>query len=273
MAKVSFSKSVTNASQASEVAVQTSTAVPVDAGPNVAIAQPPVPVPAPASPTPGGFFDDDSLEPGDLVLPRLAIAQRVGDLGAEFSPGTVVLAGSVELAGPPEKDEPSKEAVRLVVLGFQPTLFVERVQGGGRGNIVRTEAEVRVAGGTLDYTESQVKKIPLYQRLATALVAVKQPRPELAPEQFPFELEGAGNGRWALALWSMRGTSYTHAARHIKSARKLGHLRQGYRYGYWDLRVRLRKFEAGALAYVPVITPAGPTSEEFRKNVAEILGF
>lgn len=217
-----------------------------------------------------GFVDDDALDPSDVVLPRLAIAQRVGDLGATFAPGSIVLDAAVLLAAPPEKEEPSKEAVELVVIGFQPTVFVERVPGGGRGAIVRTEAEVHQLGGTLDYQEHVAAKRPLFQRQATALVAVRQPKPDLAPEHFPFEVEGV---RWTLALWTMRGTSYTHGARHIKTARKLGHLRNGYRYGKWELRSRLRKYEAGAAAYIPVLRPAGQTSEEFRKIIKDLVGF
>jgi hypothetical protein len=80
----------------------------------------------------------------------------------------------------------------------------------------------------------------------------------------------------------MKGVAYTNAARHFKSARKMGHLRdevingveikRSYRHGVWTLQSQLRKYGSN-YAYAPVVLASGPTLEAFRTQVLELLKF
>ena len=201
---------------------------------------------APAVPAPA-FFDDESLDVGDLVLPRLAIVQKVGELSNVFAPGTVLLNGQLVLQAAPQGSALSKE-IRLLIVGFNPTIFVEKVEGGLRGNTFKTEQEVVNAGGTLDYNEAKARKIPKYDRSATAMLVIEAPA-VVDVNSFPIEIEGK---RYAFALYTMKGTAYTNAAKHFKSSRKIGQLREGYRFGWWTFQSQLKKF-GDNYAYIPVV--------------------
>lgn len=214
------------------------------------------------------FYDDETIDPGDLVLPRFNIVQKVGDLSNQFAPGTILLNAQLALVKAPEKFDLSGK-IKLLIAGFMPTVFVEKLEGGAQGNLFRTEAEVVAAGGTLDWNEAQATKKQLYQRLATAMILIEQPE-GLDPESFPTEIEGK---RYALALYSMKGSAYTNATKNFKSARKIGHLKQhGYRGGWWTLQSQLKKF-GDNYAYIPVVKAAGSSTPEFRAALLDLLGF
>lgn len=220
-----------------------------------------------AAPQPPAFFDDESFEAGDLVLPRLSIVQKVGELSNQFKHGSIVLNSSLVLAQGGDAMAQSSP-IKIVVLGFQPTIFTERVEGGLRGNMFKSEAEVAAANGTLDWNEHKATGKKLYQRLATALIAIEAVA-GVDAAMFPNEFDGK---RYALGLYSMKGTAYTNAAKHFKSARKIGHLREhGYRGGYWSFSSQLKKFENN-YAFIPVVRPGEATTEAFRAAVKDLLG-
>ena len=259
------------------VAVETVTTIanpvaPAPAGPTItdnsvpagAVATVPTFAP-PAKQT--SFYDDESLDAGDLVLPRFNIVQKVGELSNVFPPGSILLNGQLVLAEAGKGTDKSKE-IKILVVGFQPTIYTEKVEGGIRGNMFRSEQEVVAANGTLDWNEATATKRTLYQRLATAMILVEQPE-GLDAAAFPTTIEGKN---YSLALYSMKGTSYTNAAKHFKSARKIGHLRGGYRTGFWTMQSQLKKFSEN-YAYIPVVKSAGAASPEFQAAVKEILGF
>jgi hypothetical protein len=229
----------------------------------------PLPPPAVAAQTPAAFDDEsDAFNPSDLVLPRLNIVQKVGDLSVLYPPGTLLLDGTLTLQPAPTGDTIGG-SIRIVVLNLQPTYFAEKVEGGGRGDTFKTEAEVVASGGTLDWNESKRTEKPLYQRVSTALLLVEQPTGDNSA-MFPHEIEGK---KYALALYTMKGVAYTNAARHFKSAKRLGHLREvGYRGGWWTLAAKLEKYGTN-YAYRPVIKEAGVTSPALRAAVVGLLGF
>jgi len=228
-------------------------------------------VPAAQVPAPSknpGFQDDDNISADDLVLPRLNIVQKVGELSNVFPHGSFLLDGSLVLVeGAPIKK--NSKPIKLVVLGFRPKQFVERIEGGGRGNVFSSEAEVAANNGTLDWNDAEATGKTLYQRLATALVLIEQPE-GVDASSFPYAIEGKN---YALAQWSLKGTGYTNGAKPIMSARKIGFIRNGgYRTGVWEVTTTLKQFGQN-YAYIPQPKPAGPTTEAFRAAVLELLGF
>jgi hypothetical protein len=237
---------------------------------------------APAAPAtrPAFHDEDDEFEPGDLALPRLVIVQNVGELATSQPRGALVLTnqGSCLVLSDSPKATAEGDPIRLLVCGFQPTKFVERVEGGVRGNVFNTEAEVVNAGGTLDYKEHQAsvqaskaglgKVKPWYQRSATALVLIEQPAgKDIA--SFPLAIEGKN---YALALYTMKGTGYTYAGKAIKTAKKIGHLQNGYRTGWWTLTSKLVS-QNGKSYFQPTARPAEASTQALQEALKSFLGF
>lgn len=250
MAKVSFSKPggaapVAEPAPAPAPAPEATTAVAVRE-------------PMPVSTVPYG---DENIQMSDIVLPGFNIVQKVGDLSDNFTHGSIVLNLDLELPVP----------VRVLVLGFAATRFVEKVEGGGRGSIVDTKEEVVENGGTVDYNEHKAKEIPLYQPMATALILVEQPE-GVDESSFPYEF---GGKRYSIARWNLKGTGYTHGAKRFFTARKIGHLRGdiGYRGAFWTIATKLEKRGPNSY-YIPVPKPAEATTPEFRQWIVdEVIGF
>lgn len=237
---------------------------------------------------PAGLLLGDKLPSfGDIILPRINIAQNIGGLKDQFAPGSMIFGQNLLLFKPPVpeiKDKAQnviKEAekalppVNMIVLGFRPTRFVEKVAGGARGQIVNSEEDVPRAGGTLDYKEWDMKKasgMKLFQPLADALVVVERPA-HVADDGtvFIYEVEGR---KYALALWSMKGTIYTEGAKRVFfTARAVGCLQQGGYPSYlFSVSVIEKPYQNGNKAWVPVCIPIAKTSPEQLKFVRGILG-
>ncbi|HYG24502.1 MAG TPA: hypothetical protein VEH04_17115 [Verrucomicrobiae bacterium] len=228
-------------------------------GTSTAVAAPPAP------------YDDDSIDAKDMVLPHFKIVQKVGELSNNFPHGSLLLNGSLVLREGKSKLGEKSEPVRILICGFEPTLFEEKVdyQPGLRGNLCKTEAEVVAKGGTLDYTEAQQTKKPWYQRRATALILVEQVS-GLTDNEFPINIAGKN---YALALYLMKGSAYTYGAKPIKTQRKIGVLRQnGYRGAFFEIRSELKKF-GNNYAFVPVPRALESTTQTFRDELKAVLGF
>lgn len=265
MGKISFKKEVSSPTPDPVAAVVeqvqgAGAATSVGAGPApgaVAVREEVAP-PAPSSPTAG----DEDIGIKDIVFPHLNIAQRVGEMGEKFPPGSLVLDGSLQLPA----------TIRLVVLGFFPKAFVEKVEGGGRGQICYSEQEVVDAGGTLDWNEAKETEKPLFQRLAKALLFVEQPE-GIAPEPFPYEF---GGKNYSFATLNMKGSSYNKGAKILFTQRKVGQLRDdskgGYRARFWTLGTATEKFQNNTY-YVPSFKLAEATTPDFREFVTGIVGF
>lgn len=233
-------------------------------------------------------LDDDNIGFEDVILPRINIVQKVGDLSNIFNGGEVVLNQESVIHEPafihpndPKLNTPGTGLLNLTVLGFRKRQFTEKVAGGKLGMLLNSEADIAKNNGTLDYKEWQqsleAAKVPgspaakrLFQRLGTALILVE--RPVHIPDEdhvlFPYDFAD----KWfALVLWSMKGTAYTNAAKTMFTARKIGHLRTGYTAQSWTLTTLLKEFD-GNFAYIPVVKPGAKNSEEFRAFARQIIG-
>ncbi len=253
--------------------------------PQAATAPTPVPVSVPATTTAGPVARSSRLvlgdkipEYGDVMLPRLNIAQGIGDLGKNFDPGSIIFDQRVLLNNPLiVKDgvviKQALPPVNVVCLGFRPTRYVEKVKGGARGLIVNTEAEVRNAGGTLDYKEHQLKErdgMKRFEPMAEALFAVRRPE-HLADDGTVFGFP-VGDEKYALALWAIKGTAYTAACKKgLFMQRSVGCLNKGYPTFQFALSTRWEKYENGNGAWIPVLIPIKATSPEFLAWATQVL--
>lgn len=243
-------------------------AIPTTAANTAVVIRPAGPVAGNSGPP---AFDDESIGFEDIMLPRLCLTYGVGDLSQIYNPGEWILNGNLVVHVPanPVKKIAGYLPLNLTVLGFKKRQYVERTAGGARGNLFNTTAEVVAANGTLDYQEAESTGKKLYHTLATALILVQ--RPEHIPDQehlvFAHESEGKF---YSLALWGMKSTVYTAAAKKIFTAKKLGHLKGGYPTFSWNLTTKYEtKFEQPTP--IPVLTAGAKNSPVFADFVKEVL--
>lgn len=217
----------------------------------------------------------------EVILPRVNIAQNIGELKNSFEPGTLVLNQAVVLFVPPVINAKTQVVERqatapatITVLGFKPTRFVEKIEGSGeRGPIVNTEEDVRKAGGTLDYNEYQLKKssgMRRFEQLADALVAIEKPA-DVADDDtmFVYPVNGV---KYALALWAMKGVNYTNVAKRVFfTARAIGCLRTGYPTHSFSVSTREETYKGGKKAWIGVCIPKARSTPEFLAFVADVL--
>lgn len=214
-----------------------------------------------------------------IILPRVNIVQGVGLLKDSFPQGAIVFGQSTILFQPAvvniqtgNATSPALPPVIITLLGVRPTRFAEKVAGGARGLLVDTEQEVLAAGGTLDYKEWELKKsagMVLYQPMVEGLVLIQRPE-HLADDNtiFVYECEGC---KYALAIWAMKGTAYTQAAKRVFfTARAAGCLRAGYPTHSFNFSTRMEK-KATNSYFVPVCIPRAKNSLEFLSFVSGIL--
>jgi hypothetical protein len=229
-------------------------------------------VPAPYKPVLGDYIP--SL--ADVRLPRINIVHGVGQLKDNFPVGALVYNQQLVLFEPALGKKAASDPVELVVLGWLPIRFVEKVVGGGRGMLVNTEAAVRKAGGTLDYNEWKDKKgdgMRRFETLAEAVCLIKQP--ELCKDetaQFPFVIDGE---RWAIGVYAMKGSAYTNGAKTVFTARQMGCCLDGYPTCSWLTSTEAKQFTTadGEKTSVPVpkFVPGKSTSGTFRKFAVNII--
>ncbi len=221
-------------------------------------------------------FDDDNIGFEDIILPRLNIVQKVGDLSNVFPGGHFILNQTLDIHEPAAKNKPDSGTGLLIltVIGFKKRQYVEKVEGGKQGMLLNTEEDVRRNNGTLDFNEWKASKgtpgaLRRFERLATAVCLVEKPKHIQDPDgvSFSFAFEGK---QYALALWGMKGVSYTGAAKPMFTARKVGHLKSGYSAQSWGLTTELKEYD-GNWAYRPILSPAGKNSPEFRDFCKAII--
>lgn len=243
-----------------------------------------VPVPQAPVATPPAFFDDNNISFEDVIVPRLNIVQKVGDLSEIFNPGEIVLNQTTVVHVPVNKEKgvPGSGPLVIIPIGFKKTQFVEKVVGGGRGLFVNTEAEVVAAGGTLDYKEwdnsrNTANPKKRFERYATCLLLVKRPDgilPDAEHQTFTHIIDGE---YYALALMGMKGTAYTGLAKRLFTERKIGFLKSGYATFAWNLTTEIKSFPGADggknYAAVPILGNGPKTSPALLEYVRDGLGF
>lgn len=283
--EVNFSDTVPS-TPAVDVAATTTPAAPV--------AEQPAPAPTPApeagsqvpATTSGILLGDKLPEFKDIILPRVNLTQNIGKMTESFENGTLVYNQQIPLFVPGKVntqtatlERPATKPVIMTVMGFKPTRFYEKVKWGGdqaaRGVVVDSEAAVRSAGGTLDYNEWKLKEKAGMKRFepgVDCMVAIE--RPETAKDNttdFTFEVEGKF---YTLAMWNLRGSLYTAAAKRVFfTARLIGCLKQaGYPSWNYAVTTREENWTGGVSSWIPVCLPNQKNTPEFLKFVQSVLG-
>lgn len=259
--------------------VPVTAAAPVEAATSIAVACP-TPVMA-VAPIESAQPATKPLNFSDIILPRLNVVQSIGPLSESFTPGSVVFDQKLELYHPPQFNKqsntithPGTPPLVIVCLEFRPTRYAEKVAGGGRGMLVNTEAEVRAAGGTLDWSEHQLKAasgMKRFEELEEGLFLIERPE-HVADDDgtFVYAVEGK---KYALALWALKSTSRTAACKKVFFREKvMGVLRGGYPTHSFSLATRLETFKGSTnTAQVPVLLPLHKTSAELLEFSRSVL--
>lgn len=245
------------------------------------------PVGVPATTRNAGFISEDSIPAfKDVMLPRLNLVHDIGALKDTFSPGELVWGQQTVVFTPPvinkqtgNVEKPGTAPLNITVLGEVQKRFHEIVVGGMGGMIVNTEAEVRAAGGTLDYTEWKMKQAAGMKRfgpLLDLLIVVRRPEHIVNDNTvFGFDVEGA---QYALGLWSLSKTSYTEGFKKSLGIHRLTGVLKGKRSeggGYpahsFAVSTRLQPYQGGNKAWVPVVIPATKSTAAFLEFVQQII--
>jgi hypothetical protein len=199
----------------------------------------------------------------------LKVVQAVGPLKAKFpkSEGWFCLANELLVT-------PGDSPLFLTVVRFRKQ-FIENLPYGddslGQAQVVDLEEEVRKRGGILEWGEDENgKRIPpTWVPLGRALVVI--PAPEELKDEPLFCYEDSGK-KFAVALWTLRGTSYSTVAKSIMTAAgfALKPENGGLSSGLWEATTKYEKRGIN-MVHVPYIRFAkSRNSDEFKKFCQEI---
>jgi hypothetical protein len=201
------------------------------------------------------------VDSSDIRLPRINLAQKSGKLGEDFQPGTFTFNKEVVIGD-------TENAFTFVALGIRKQ-YQEDLQydpDGPTPKTFNTAAEVRQAGGQVsDYDGDGY-----YREIAHVLCLLEAPKglSEEQQEFFIYEFEG---NRYALAMWTVSGSSYTSVAKTIFSAAApTGHLKHGLEAGAWSVH-SVKRTNPRNSWFAPVIKVAGKTTAEFQAFAKSLL--
>lgn len=195
------------------------------------------------------------LDRRDLNMPRMALVQSVGPMSDVFKPGQIVLNKETVLTD-------GEKPIVLSVVNIRKS-FVENLKYEEDGPIpkrVNTLDEVRAQGGTIEYVQDEP---PTWIPVADALILLES---ETENPAFPFE---HGRKFYAAALWTLRKTSYTRAAKNIFTATQFALKGKPLSTGRWTLSTKREKVGQN-FVYVPVLRQVGKFDDNFITWVKEM---
>jgi hypothetical protein len=216
----------------------------------------------------GGVSGD--YQESDFRLPRINVVQAVGPLSEDFEPGTVVLNKDIVLLPAASDPKVWGDPLHVTVLNAKKQ-FQENVEYGNDDmpETVDTLEEVTARGGWIDWRGEEK---PPWRPMLTALLLIEAPNELLADE---FSIQGSDGKAYELALWTMKGTSYSRAGKAINTAARfaLRNKETGLpelHKGKWTLQVRREKLGTN-LVFVPRLRQHGKHSDEFIAFVTTLL--
>ena len=204
----------------------------------------------PAKPVEGEFLSED------FVIPKLHLVQAVGPLSEKFTPGQFVYNKELVISD-------GASPVNITVLRIKKQYQENLAYGGDElPRIFETLDEVRRAGGWIDWRDNQR---PPFSPILHALVVIRSPFEE--NPLFPYEFEGTAYG---LALWTLRGVSFTRAGKTIITASQFA-LKDGLHTGSWALTSKREKVGMNFI-HVPNLRHDARHNAEFTRFALGLLG-
>ena len=194
------------------------------------------------------------IDARDITLPRLYLVQKVGELPEMFEHGSFVLNKEIQLV---RLGEPLSVVVLAIDKYYEEKLEFD--PDGPRPDRWSSAEEAINAGMSVAGPE------PTAHTVADIKLLIKKPD-EVNSPSFGFDLAG---GQYAVALWTVRKSSYA-AARRIFSAMALELSRTGLLSGNWNLFSKPEKFKTNTY-YSPVMQLAGTHDAEFVEQVRNLF--
>lgn len=210
-----------------------------------------------------GQYDDlqGEIDGDDLILPRINLTQKVGDLGDQFGPG--VIAFQKEMILWKEGQAP----LNLVILHAQKR-YQESTEFGSdeMGQVVDTLEEVKSQGGWIEWRDGEdgKRQAPPWAPRLDVVCVVEAPE-GADTSLFPFQFNGKA---YATAVWTLSKSAFTSAGRAVLTARAT-FLRDGYRTGLWQVTAGKRQGPKG-IYFVPCFRANGKTPEAFREFLSGV---
>jgi len=200
-----------------------------------------------------------ALEKSDILLPRLSLVQRVGDLSVIFMQGSWVLNREIQLT------QKLEEPMVITVLQ-SPVKYYQEVLAydpeGPRPRMFQSLEEVNEAKLTLAWGHNDER--PTAEPVADVVLLIS--KPESVNDELSFSQQVKGIGLCALAQWSLVRTAYTRAAKRLFTAIALELGGKPIRHMKWHLQGVPIKV-SGFNIFAPKLTPLGFWPEETIKDL------
>lgn len=193
----------------------------------------------------------------DLIIPRLNLVNKTGDLSNQFAPGSFVYNKEIVL-GDGKKPTPIT-ILRLVKFYIQDVPY-------GSGEMPKNFAsirDVREAGGALAGDADVEEGTDTYSEAMTCIVLVKSPAKE--HPLFPYDFNG---DYYARAQWLLTKSAYRATGRKIFTDSQ-GPLREGIDTAAYELTSSLRTSSVASW-YVPTVKLATKHTPEFVEFVRSL---
>ena len=204
----------------------------------------------PGKPVEGEFLSED------FVIPKLHLVQAVGPLSERFTPGQYVYNKELVISD-------GAAPVSLTVMRIKKQYQENLPYGGDQlPRVFDTLDDVRKAGGWIDWRNHER---PPFSPILHALVLIRSPFEE--NPLFPYEFNDAAYG---LALWTLRGVSFTRAGKNIITASQFA-LKDGLHTGSWALTSKREKVGMNFI-HVPVLRHEAKNDSEFTAFALGLLG-
>lgn len=251
MARVSFAAA---AAQATEEAVVS----PTD-NKDVSLAVAPKTETALAVHRTGGDDLSADISRQDIKLPRLNLVGRTSELSNVFSPGSYVISQEAAIS---DGKTPLTVIANRVRKQYQTNLDWDTEGRDDLMQTVDTIEEVKALGGTITNQKGE------NCWAAIAHVEWLIEKPENLDEEAALKFFVAADGKdHAHVIQTVSGSAYSAIAVGLITARTAGHLKElGFKGGKWKLTSTFKT--SGKFSWwLPVLRPAGLTSEAFRADL------
>ena len=188
------------------------------------------------------------VDRSDIVMPRIAIVQKVGDLSEEFPGGSVILNKRLLLAEPGHGIVITVLRARKYFMEIRP--FGEEV----RPKMFASHGEVLAAGFVLEPNWATGEKATAKPCL-DCVVAIHGTEALSSAPEFQLEHDGV---RYAVATWSINSPSaYKGAGKALLSAKQM-YLKRFVQQS-WTLSASKEKFGVNTV-FVPSLAPKAANS-------------